>query len=417
MCGSNDRKADPLAGPDAASQKLLMATLESLPGPIALLEGSDFRIRVTNQPFIQLLDPRHRPGDLAGRPVLELLSSQYQAELHDALDTVLTNGESVHAECKYYDQIRGDIYIAWTARLLPTLSERGNKMILLAGLDETDSITFRMQLAETAIEAQRDRRLMDLVWENSPIGLAFLDSDLRFVRINATLAQLGGQSVQAHIGHRLSQLLPELAPLLEPILREVLQSGRPRLNLDISGETPAQPGIIRYWLCNYFPVISETGQTMGVAAVVTDHTSRKIGEEQRERSLEEARQQRQLAQELLAQVQQTNDMLQALIKASPLPIVALDLDAQVILWNPSAETTFGWRQEEVLHRPIPTIPGESMAEARSMWKEIYQGTRYVQRHMRRLRKDGTTIEVDIWAAALRDAGGTIRGILGMFKPL
>ena len=46
----------------------------------------------------------------------------------------------------------------------------------------------------------------------------------------------------------------------------------------------------------------------------------------------------------------------ALIQASPLPIIARDRDAKVQMWNPAAECTFGWTEQEVLSRPYPLVP-------------------------------------------------------------
>src|SRR5690606_10368942 len=63
---------------------------------------------------------------------------------------------------------------------------------------------------------------------------------------------------------------------------------------------------------------------------------------------------------------QANQSLNTLIQASPLPIVAIDHEHGVTRWNPAAERMFGWSADEVLGRPLPTVPeaeqGEFMAE-------------------------------------------------------
>lgn len=40
--------------------------------------------------------------------------------------------------------------------------------------------------------------------------------------------------------------------------------------------------------------------------------------------------------------------LVALVKASPLGIIAIDLDGTILLWNRAAEEITGWREEELL---------------------------------------------------------------------
>lgn len=48
-----------------------------------------------------------------------------------------------------------------------------------------------------------------------------------------------------------------------------------------------------------------------------------------------------------------NKMLEAIIEASPLAIIALDHQINLTIWNPAAERMFGWRKEEVLGKPYP----------------------------------------------------------------
>ena len=55
-------------------------------------------------------------------------------------------------------------------------------------------------------------------------------------------------------------------------------------------------------------------------------------------------------------LQEANNRLRTLVQASPLAIIALDLEGRVISWNPAAERMFGWSQEEVMGRALPTIP-------------------------------------------------------------
>ena len=55
-------------------------------------------------------------------------------------------------------------------------------------------------------------------------------------------------------------------------------------------------------------------------------------------------------------LQEANNRLRTLVQASPLAIIARDMEGRVISWNPAAERMFGWRQEEVMGRPLPIIP-------------------------------------------------------------
>lgn len=64
------------------------------------------------------------------------------------------------------------------------------------------------------------------------------------------------------------------------------------------------------------------------------------------------------------------DMLETLFEASPEPIIAVDPVGRVQLWNPAAETVFGWDAEAVAGQVLPNVPEgdptlkEALARAR-----------------------------------------------------
>src|SRR5436305_10479985 len=95
---------------------------------------------------------------------------------------------------------------------------------------------------------------LDAFFTTAPAGLAILDRELRYVQLNETLALMNGRSVAEHLGKPVRELLPAIAPTLEPLLARILETGEPALNIDVSGETPAQPGVTRYWRASYFPL-------------------------------------------------------------------------------------------------------------------------------------------------------------------
>ena len=137
------------------------------------------------------------------------------------------------------------------------------------------------RLAEAA-EADRAESLalLDTLLSNAPVGLAFLDRELRYVRINESLATINGVSVEEHIGRTIDEVLPEL-PEAARLHRQVLETGAPLVDLDLAGETPATPGVKRHWLASYYPV-SRAGETVGVGAVIVEITDRKRAERRAE---------------------------------------------------------------------------------------------------------------------------------------
>jgi PAS domain S-box-containing protein len=107
------------------------------------------------------------------------------------------------------------------------------------------------------------------------------------------------------------------------------------------------------------------------------------------------------------------ERLQAIIAASPVAIIGLDLAGYVRSWNHAAETIFGWRADEVLDRPLPTIPDQELRSFHSLLAGTARGETLSGLETRRQRKDGTVIDIRLWTAPIRIPSGEVRGVIGI----
>src|SRR6266850_912005 len=97
------------------------------------------------------------------------------------------------------------------------------------------------------------------------------------------------------------------------------------------------------------------------------------------------------------------ETFQALIEASPLPIMAHDGDGNVLIWNRAAEEVSGWKRAEVLGKPDPFLPAEAHVEAQGLSGNGGHAATGIE--VRRPRKDGTTVDLSISVAPLRTGRG------------
>jgi signal transduction histidine kinase len=127
------------------------------------------------------------------------------------------------------------------------------------------------------VNGQNAAQLAELksIYASAPVGLAVLDTELRYLRINDLLALQNGIPADEHIGRTVGEMVPNIAGTIEILCREVIVTGKPRLEVEISGETAAQPGVTRTWLHSYFPLRESKGDCIGVNVVVQDLTDRK----------------------------------------------------------------------------------------------------------------------------------------------
>ncbi|HXG76752.1 MAG TPA: PAS domain-containing protein, partial [Gaiellaceae bacterium] len=127
-------------------------------------------------------------------------------------------------------------------------------------------------------ELPTPKALLEALFRAVPLALGLVDRDLRFVRVNERLAEIDGAPLEAHPGRSLAEILPPLAATLEPLYRTVLETGEAISNVEITGETPAQPGHARSWVASYVPVIEE-GRPVAVLAIVEETTRLRRAEE------------------------------------------------------------------------------------------------------------------------------------------
>ncbi len=121
---------------------------------------------------------------------------------------------------------------------------------------------------------QRRTEELEKLYNTNPVGLVLHDEELQFVRVNEAMAEINGLPANAHIGKKLREVLPDLANRVEPILHQVLTTGKPIRNLEISGFTPSQPNVQRHWIASYYPVNQLDGGK-AVSAVVVEVTELK----------------------------------------------------------------------------------------------------------------------------------------------
>lgn len=175
-------------------------------------------------------------------------------------------------------------YRSFIAEAVPVISDEGNIIEWVGTVSDIEE----QQQAETALTmAQFDlvaqKRELELIYEAAPVGLSLIDRNFRFLRVNETLAAINGFPKEAHIGRRADEMLPELHDQLYPIYDEVFASGKPRLNVEIVGTTPASKKT-RTWLASYYPLTDESGNSVSVSAIVQDITDRKRTEKRLQES-------------------------------------------------------------------------------------------------------------------------------------
>ncbi|GLX53132.1 hypothetical protein Shyhy01_60820 [Streptomyces hygroscopicus subsp. hygroscopicus] len=145
------------------------------------------------------------------------------------------------------------------------------------------SASFRMGGRECFLVSAREQHqqwtmaqsVLDGFLTRSPVGMAVLDRDLRYVWLNDTLERLSGVPRQERLGRRLSELLPGLqGEALEKLMRKVLATGVPVTDYEYSGWVWADPHRRHAYSSSFFPLLDADDTVTGICYMVVDVTER-----------------------------------------------------------------------------------------------------------------------------------------------
>ncbi len=137
-----------------------------------------------------------------------------------------------------------------------------------------------------SLEALPMQRLAQLqaIYDGAPVGLCFLDRELRYVSLNQRLAAMNGASIADHLGKRVQEMVPGVYKQEEAALKRAL-AGESITGFEIV--RPAEEGsadrtpITKAWLVgSYQPAFDEADEVIGVSVSVMDVTERRRAEEE-----------------------------------------------------------------------------------------------------------------------------------------
>ena len=137
-----------------------------------------------------------------------------------------------------------------------------------SGGDESD---LRFAHPEALNEPEK---LLAAYFRSSTVGLCVLDSELRYLAINSTLAKMNGVPAASHIGKTVRDVLGEAAGAIESGVQRVFATEEPVIHHEVSVVLPTRSEV-GHWVEHYFPIKDETERVKRIAAVVIEVTEQK----------------------------------------------------------------------------------------------------------------------------------------------
>ena len=120
---------------------------------------------------------------------------------------------------------------------------------------------------------------------------------------------------------------------------------------------------------------------------------------------------------LYSEAQHQRQYFEELVKNSPVAIVALDNDHNIVSCNPAFERMFGYAEQEVLHKNLDElITTEAMRREAVAYTQQALHHRPVKALRQRLRKDGSLVDVEVLAVPVV-VGGEPVGLMGLYHDI
>lgn len=226
-------------------------------------------------------------------------------------------------------------------------------------------------------QAEAEARLEELenLYASAPIGLALVDTNLSFVRLNDCLVDLSAFPDRASVGLPFFAAFPDLERKAKPLCEEILRTGSALRDKEI--EIDPSEGRPTYLLAHFYPIRRENGIASGIGIILENVTERRRAE-------------------------QAAKQLAAIVEAANHAIFSFAPDGRIQNWNPAAEALFQYSREEAISKPFselfPDGSDSNYLKLLAVWRS--EGTLRLETVM--ARKDGSHVPVSISMAPIKN---------------
>jgi PAS domain S-box-containing protein len=226
--------------------------------------------------------------------------------------------------------------------------------------------------------------LLEVIFSNSQIMFAHMDTQFNFIRVNKAYAEANGQTPEFFVGKNHFDLFPD--PENQKIFQNVILTGKPYLAKGKSFEHPKLG--ISYWDWHLQPLKDHSNRISAVILSIIDVTNR---------------------------IELHSNIMSQMADA----IVAVDIESHVSYWNPSAERLYGIKSAEAIGKPLRdlykyewVIPeGEKESEKALRESGFWRGENI------HIKRNGEIMNVESTVNVIKDNENRNMGVLAIIRDI
>jgi two-component system, chemotaxis family, CheB/CheR fusion protein len=200
-----------------------------------------------------------------GRPLSDVVSRLDQHELEEAGAKVLQTGEPVEQNLTIEDGKE-----SYVLRVLPyrDLNDAIDGVVLVFS-DVTKIRQAQADLARNENIARQRSHEIEALYKTAPVGMAMVDRNRRFLKINRHFADITGHSIEDLIGRSLQDMAPRLFDRMDGPITEVLEQSKEIVNLEATVRLNGDGA--RDFLIDFYSY-EENERTTAVGVILKDIT-------------------------------------------------------------------------------------------------------------------------------------------------
>lgn len=246
-------------------------------------------------------------------------------------------------------------------------------------------------------DAQHVHDTLQIVMENTQAQLAYLDAELRIVRVNAAFAQASGHRREDLLGRRLFDLFPSSES--QAVFEHVIHTGRAVSFVARPVTDPNRPerGTV-YLDWRLTPISDAQGSVYGLVLSLLDVTER---------------------ERLLDMLAAERARLHTVIANAPGAIVVTDEAGRIVLAN-SAARDLGFVTGSSAQQPSGEGPGDELGSKQriaAVFQAVAAGGPVCDVEVTGERADGEVRDLVVSAAPIRDGAETITGGVAVLQDI
>ncbi|MGA5289762.1 SpoIIE family protein phosphatase [Streptomyces pseudogriseolus] len=204
----------------------------------------------------------HGAAEAVGRKFADLLETADAERMDDVLARCRTGSDWSGLMTARHRDGRP---VPMVVRVAPTTAPQGRPAVLV----------LLSELGDTAQGWDMSRDVLEQIVAGNPIGIAIVDTDLRYVWSNAALEQFGGGPARSRVGRRVAEVQPGMdSAAVEQRMRHVLETGEQVIGYETVGRARSAPLRETAHMVSFTRLEDHRGEPTGVYYTVVDVTDR-----------------------------------------------------------------------------------------------------------------------------------------------